>query len=262
MGALLQKFTYPRNAFGSSAEDSARKALDVLNRVENKTFLSDPSDPSKLKDEHFIDMRHLFAIAGGNYDDAFITPIGTRFREMATNSPTGAWRWLLTRSLWLYTVPNGSHSHVNQPAKELGIRFNFFDLVTRLTVHLRALAAPANVLYFDELLAVLDHDENWSLSSEELHDRVLTARAELGVSSPAEHTSLLGAANLEGKYGTGRDNMNTIFKKAFPQTGLFSLMTVQHNKIVGLYLDPGAYTEPVLGRRLRFVLDNPREFIE
>ena len=55
--------------------------------------------------------------------------------------------------------------------------------------------------------------------------------------------------------------MNTVFKKALPQTGLFSLATVQ-GKIVGLYLDPGAYTEPVLGRRLRFVLDNPREFIE
>jgi hypothetical protein len=259
MGLLLEKFTYPRNAFGSSVEESAQKVLGVLIRVENKTFHTDPSNPSQFKDEQLIDMRNLLAIAGGSYEDAFVTTIGTRFREMAASSPRAAWRWVLTRSLWLYSVPNGSRGHVNQPAKDLGVRFNFFDLVTRLSLHLRAMPAPGNVLYFDELLPVLDHDESWSLSSEELLDRLLSKRAELGISNPAEHASLLG--DLEGTYNTGRDNMNTIFKKAFPQTGLFSLMTV-HGKIVGIYLDPGAYTEPVLGRRLRFVLDNPREFIE
>ena len=98
---------------------------------------------------------------------------------MAANAPGAAWRWVLTRSLWLYSVPNGSKGHVNQPAKDLNIRFNFLDLVARLTVHLSAMPAPENVLYFDEFLAVMDSDENWSLSTEKLYEKVLLKRVEL-----------------------------------------------------------------------------------
>lgn len=261
MGEILQRFTYPRNAFGASTDLSAQKALDVLDRVENNNLLRDPSNPQRFKDEPFNDMRHLHAIVGGPPPEPFITPIGTTFRTMAAASPAGAWRWLLTRSLWLYYVPNGTEAHANASARDLGIQFNFFDLVTRLVVQFSALQAPYNVLYFDELLAVLDSDENWSLPTEQLYELVLSKREELQIDEPGQHAALLGATNLEGIYDTGRDNMNTIFKKALLQTGLFSLMTV-NVKIVGIYLDAGAYTDPVLGERLRFVLDNPREFVE
>lgn len=260
MGELLRRFTYPRNAFSRTTDASATKALEVLHRVETNTLLRDPSDGS-FKDEPFNDMRHLHAIVGGPPAEPFITPIGERFQEMAATSPAAAWRWLLTRSLWLYSVPNGTEAHVNAPARELDIRFNFFDIITRLIVQISSIRAPFHVLYFDELLAVLDTDEHWSLPSEQLYLQVLLKRQELGIAAPGEHAALLGSTNLEGIYGTGRDNMNTIFKKAFPQTGLFSLKMVG-NKVVGIYLDAGAYTDPVLGERLRFVLDNPRVYIE
>lgn len=261
MGELLRTFTYPRNAFGRSTEESATKALDVLNRVETKSLLRNPSDPTRYKDEPFNDMRNLHAIVAGPPADPFITAVGLRFRDLAARSPSAAWRWLLTRSLWLYHVPNGTEVHVNKPARELGIDFNFFDMITRLTVHLSALPAPQNVLYFDELLAVLDDDQAWSLSSEELHDRVLSKRADLAISDAADHAALLGEANLEGTYSVGRDNLNTVFAKAFTQTGLFSFKKVDRSP-VGLHLDTSTYADPVLGGRLRFVLDTPRPFVE
>jgi hypothetical protein len=261
MGELLRTFTYPRNAFGRSIEESAAKALAMLTRVETRSLLRNPSDPTRFKDEPFNDMRNLHAIVSGPPADPVITDVGTRFREMARTSPTAAWRWLVTRSLWLYYVPNGTDSHVNAPARASGIRFNFFDMVVRLAVHLSALPKPQNVLYFDEFLAVLDDDQNWALTSEDLHDRVLSKRAELAIGDDGRHAALLGESNLEGNYNVGRDNLNTIFAKAFTQTGLFAFGMADRT-VLGMHLDTGTYADPVLGRRLRFVLDNPRPFVE
>ena len=261
MGALIQKFTYPRNAVGVSIEESADKALAVLERVETRSFTPDPSNLAQFKDEHFIDMRHLLAIARGGYLDAEVTAIGEKFRRIAATSKKEAWRWLLTRSLWLYSVPNGSQGHFNGPARDLGIRFNFFDLITRLCVRLSALPAPANTVYFDELLAVLNDDANWSLSGDAFYDQYMSKRAELGISDPAGHSILLGDSNLEDKYGVKRDNMNRIFTQVYLQTGFFARRDCSVG-FVGIHLDPGVYAEPVLAPRLRFVLDNLREFVE
>ena len=257
MGTLLRSFTYPRNAFASSAESSAQKVLDVLARAETGNLLESSSEPGKIKDEAFNDMRLFLAVVGGPVGEPFVTEVGNRFRRLADQSPVSGWRWLLTRSMWLYSVPNGSEAAYNKPAKELGIRFNYFDMILRLVVHFSALPRPANTLYFDELFAVLDDDANWSLSSEKLHDKVLDAREALGLEHSEEHGSLLD--QLEPQYGVGRDYMNTIFKKAFLQTGLFDLVGAS-NKIRGMRLDPGAYDNPVLGERLRFVLDNPKHY--
>jgi hypothetical protein len=264
MGNLIQKFTYPRNAVGDSIEASADKALALLVRVETRSFTSGSSNLAQIKDEHFFDMKHLLAIARGSYGDAEVTAIGEKFRMIAARSKTEAWRWLLTRSLWLYSVPNGSQAHVNGPARELGIRFNFFDLTTRLCVRLSALPAPANTLYFDELLAVLNDDASWSLTGEAFYDQYMSKRSELGIADPADHSILLetqGKPNLEGKYGVRRDNMNRIFAKFYLQTGFFSRRECAAG-FVGIYLDPEVYAESVLARRLRFVLDNPREHVE
>ena len=261
MGELIKTFTYPRNAFGRSTEGSALKALEVLSRTEAKSLLRNPSDPTRYKDEPFNDMRNLHAIVAGQPADPHITNIGWKFRDLAETSPPAAWRWLLTRSLWLYHIPNGTEAHVNNVARKLEISFNFFDMVTRLAVRLSALPAPRNVLYFDELLAVLDDDASWLLSNEELHDRLLAKRRELAIKDEEDHAPLLGSSNLEGKYSVGRDNLNTVFSKGFLQTGLFSFAKVGASN-VGLRLDASVYTDPVIGRRLRFILDHPRPFIE
>lgn len=253
MGKLLSSFTYPRNAFGASADDSADKVLDLLHRVETDTLRRSPSDPTKYKDEPFNDMRALLAVVTGPPSEPDITHIGYRFRNFAERSPTAAWRWLLTRSLWLYSVPNGTNVSVNKAAGEIGVRFNFFDMITRLAVHLSALPSPQNILFFDELLPVLEFDRNWALSSEELHDAVMAERQRRGLRNISDHDQLLEV--LEARYDIGRDNMNKVFAGAFGQTGLFTMIG---NPMVGLHLDPGAYERPVLGKRLRFVLDHPR----
>jgi hypothetical protein len=259
MGALLRSFTYPRNAFAATTSDSASKALEVLARAEAKKLLSSPSEPGKIKDEAFNDMRLFLAIVGGPVGEPFVTSIGDRFRQLAKESPAGAWRWLLTRSMWLYSIPNGSNVACNVAAERLGVTFNFFDMIVRLLVHFSALQRPENILYFDELLLVLNDDTTWSLSSEELHDAVLESRETLGLTEPQEHASLLD--ELEPRYQIGRDYMNTVFKKAFGQTGLFQLVGAS-GRIRGMCLDPGAYENPVLAQRLRFVLDHPRTFSE
>jgi len=255
VGALLRTFTYPRNAYAATAEKSAAKALDVLQRVEKKQL--DGYVTGRVKDEPFNDSRLFLAIAAGQPDDPFVTPVGERFRQLAKRSEVGAWRWLLTRSMWLYSFPNASKAACNHEATELGIRFNFFDMITRLAVHFSALAAPANVIYFDELLAVLDDDQNWNLSPEQLFLAVLDSRAQVGIDRVEDHAELL--SELEPKYDVSRDYLNGTFRKAFRQSGLFEIYG-PNNRVLGLRLDPATYENPVLAERLRFVLDHPRVY--
>lgn len=256
MGQLLQNFSYPRNAFAGTPEESGQKVLDVIDRAERGALFQ---SVGKVKDEAFLDMRLFLGVVGGTVQDPEVTTIGENFRNLAQRSVTGAWRWVLTRSLWLYSIPNPSKVACNAPAERLGVSFNFFDIVTRLLVHLSAMPSPENTLYCDELLAVLDDDEAWALSSENLHDEALRLRASMGLNQPSEHARLL--EELEPKYGVGRENMNTAFRKAFGQCGLFDVVRVGQS-VVGLRLDTGVYENAVLGERLRFVLDNPRKFTD
>lgn len=253
MGALLQTFTYPRNAFAASAEASAEKALRLLDRVNRNKLLR--HETGKVKDESFNDSRLFLAIAAGQPEAPHITPVGARFLELAKQSEVGAWRWLLTRSMWLYSVPNASAVACNSEARALDLWFNFFDMITRLTVHFSALPAPANIVYFDELLPVLDDDENWRRSDHDLFQRVLRSRDELQVTSPSDHAELL--SELEPRYSISRDYLNTVFRKAFGQSGLFTIMGID-KRVHGIRLDPATYENPVLAERLRFVLDHPR----
>lgn len=186
-----------------------------------------------------------------------VTVVGERFRHLARQSERSAWRWLLTRSMWLYSVPNGSQADANTAATNLGVSYNFFDMITRLAVHFSALRSPENVIYFDELLPVLDDDLNWTVAGHELFQRVLASRADLGIASLSDHAGLLD--ELEPQYGLSRDYMNTVFKKALGQSGLF-LLTGVESRVLGLKLDPAAFENRVLAERLRFVLDHPRTF--
>lgn len=255
MGQLLRTFTYPRNAFAATAEQSAQKALDLLDRVGAKKLLE--SSPGQIKDENFNDSRVFLGIVAGPPTDPVTTTVGASFRKLADQSPVGAWRWLLTRSMWLYSVPNGSNVQVNKTAHDLGIRFNYFDMVARLLVHMSALPAPDNILYFDELLAVLDDDANWTLQADELFQLILSSRLKHGLIEPGDHRELL--SDLEPAYSISRDYLSTVFRKAFGQSGLFTITTIDH-RVLGIKLDPSTYENPVMAERLRFALDNPRIF--
>lgn len=255
MGALLKSFTYPRNAFAATSEKSAVKILELLQRVDEGKLLE--TTPGQIKDEVFNDARLFHAVVGGLPNAPYVTVVGERFRQLAGQSELSAWRWLLTRSMWLYSVPNGSQADANAAANSLSVHYNFFDMIARLTVHFSALKAPENIMYFDELLPVLDEDLNWMLQGHELFQRVLASRAALGVSGSSAHAGLLD--QLEPEYSLSRDYMNTVFKKAFGQCGLFVLTGVE-NRILGIKLDPAAFENRVLAERLRFVLDHPRLF--
>lgn len=259
MGKLIQTFTYPRNAFASSAEESAQKALEVIQRVERRTL---HRTNGRYKDEAFNDARLFLAIVGGPLDDPHVTNVGVQFRTLFQHSDTAAWRWLLTRSMWLYSFPNDSQAHCNIVARNLEAQFNFFDMITRLTVHFSALPAPGNILYFDELMHTLDDDKNWTLRSEELFFEVLKSRQSVleahetrGAPEPHRHAQLLD--DLEPRYHASRDYMNSVFRKGFGQSGLFQIV-LSGGSPVGIRLDPASYSNPVLAERLRFVLDHPR----
>lgn len=256
MGELVSKFTYPRNAFRKTADESASEMLRMLDRVDIGSLKTDSS--GKGKDEAFLDGKAFLGICAGTYkSDPRVTAVGQRFRELSELSPVGAWRWLVTRALWLYSTPNGTDSDSNKIAAKLGLQFNFFDMIMRQLVHLSAKPYPYNAMYFDEILYVLDEDMNWSCDEHQAYCNLMDARATLAIGEFSDHKSLLG--DLEPEYGIKKDNWNGIFRKALVQTGMVDPVWSER-KLIGVTLNPSTYENPVIAERLRFILDNPRSF--
>lgn len=247
MGELLRTFNYPRNAFASSPQESADKVHEVLGRTRRNALLE--------KDEPFNDSKTFLGIVRREGDDVMVTRVGSAYEELYVENPVGAWRWLVTRAMWRYSLPNGTQSRSNRVAQESGASFNFFDLVTRLTWVVGSEPWPRDVLYFDELFALLEDDDAWSLDYRSLARALWERRPDDdSFPGPSERRSLLG--DLEEEYGCGRDNMNTIFRKAFGQSGLFEL--IEHSRfVVGIRISPKVPNDSVLWERLRYLLDNP-----
>ena len=219
MGQLLQTFNYPRNAFASTPQESADKIHEVIRRTRSNALLE--------KDEPFNDSKTFLGIVRREGDHVMVTKVGDAFEELYVENPVGAWRWLVTRAMWRYSLPNETNSTSNRVARETGSSFNFFDLVTRLIWVLGSEPWPRDVLYFDELFALLDDDDAWSLDHRSMARAVWERRPDGGsFLRPSQRRSLLG--DLEDEFGCGRDNMNTIFRKAFGQSGLFDL--VEHSQ--------------------------------
>jgi hypothetical protein len=249
VGELLRTFNYPRNAFASTARESATKAHEVIARARGGTLLD--------KDEPFNDSKTFLGTVGRRDSGPIVTGVGDLYERLYFKDPTDAWRWLVTRAMWRYSFPNGTNSLANRAAQQLEVSFNFFDLMLRLTWAVSAEVDERSVLYFDELLPILDDDEAWGLSHHNLYAAILDGRSSSGFPAPASRRSLLG--DLETAYKCGRDNMNTVFRKGFGQSGLFELVTVGP-KIVGVKIAERVSESPVLWRRLRHVLDHPAPF--
>ena len=245
MGKLLSSFTYPRNAFASTAAESAEKTHDTIGRVRSNTLHE--------KDEPFNDAKTFLGVVRRDNGVPIVTKLGKAFEDLYNSNQTDAWRWLVTRAMWRFSVPNGTKMQANADAAELGANFNFFDLLTRVIWMLNAEEHPGNSLYFDELLPILDDDAAWELSPSELFAQLHAGRS-APVAPPHLHRALLG--DLEDEYNCGRDYMNTVFRKAFHQSGLFDL-TRNGNQPVGIRLSDQIPKDPVLWRRLRYVLDHP-----
>ncbi len=245
MGKLLHSFTYPRNAFASTARDSAIKTIETIERARSGAL--------KEKDEAFNDAKTFLGVVSRQHGEPVVTKLGEFFEAGYHSSGVDAWRWLVTRSMWRFCVPNGTGMQVNKDASRLDVKFSFFDLVTRLIFMIAAEPVPANSLYFDELLAILDDDGMWGLTHGELYLEVQDRRGGQ-VAEPSGHRVLLG--DLEDEYSK-RDYLNTVFRKAFGQSGLFELTMKDGNQPVGICLAANVSGDPVLWRRLRYVLDNP-----
>lgn len=179
-----------------------------------------------------------------------VSRLGEIYKSLQDRNKEDAWRWLITRSLWLYVVPNGTDAAVNEVSQSLRISFSFFRTMLGLLWHMYGLPGSERSLYYEELCAILADDSAWNWTAEKLFDAVRERRSSKG-GRPVSDRSLLG--DLEDEYGIPRDNLNTVLNKAFQQTGLFEY--ARHGtRITGIAISSNL--DSVLQNRIRFILDN------
>jgi hypothetical protein len=249
MARLSGSFTFGRNTLKRTVSASAEQAmrsiqlarqgvdLQVLKAEDNGTY-------NILRD--FISFTGLLARQG---NDCAVTPVGEAYERLYDQNADDAWRWLLTRSLWLYVVPNGTDAAVNREAASLGASFGLFRTVLGVLGHLYVRPGRERFLNYEELCAMLDDDANWGKDASALFSILLQRRA--NSTPPAPARVLLG--DLENDYGIPRDNFAALFNKAFQQTGLFDYDT-DGRRPIGIALSSSL--DRVLQGRVRFVLDH------
>jgi MoxR-like ATPase len=250
-GDLIKSFTIGRNMLKKTGVESANAAFKVITEAQ-----TDGLDLQSLKandNGKYNIVRDLISFTGlvnreGN--SCTVTKVGSDFSALYEQSAEDAWRWVVTRTLWLYTVPNGTDTAANRIATDQGLSFSFFHTMLGLLAGVWALPLDERFLSYEELCLLLNDDKNWSLPASDLVRMVLDNRAK-GRSGPQATRRLLG--DLEDHYKIGRDNLNTVFNKAFHQTGLFEYRK-EGGAMVAISLS-GTLDE-VLLRRVRFVLDH------
>ncbi|HVB57160.1 MAG TPA: hypothetical protein VNE63_12115 [Candidatus Acidoferrales bacterium] len=242
---LIQTFTFDRNAFKRSALLSAKSAADHIALVTSSASL-DKTQANIVG--AFASYMGLFAREGEKFK---ITEAANAFLRMYSRNESDAWRWLATRSLWRFVIPNGTACAANAVAKANNTSFAFFYNLLGLLMHLGTLSDDRRFLYYDEFLKILDDDAKWKLGPADLFSQILSVRSSFWRPITGRQTLL---EDLEDQYKVGRDNFNTLFNKSFDQTGLFSFVN-NGPKIVGLGLSTNL--DAVLQRRIRFMLDNP-----
>lgn len=256
MGQLIKSFTLGRNFLKRTVRESAEAAHAVIQDVDAGR-LNDMQNLKTTDNGRYNVVRDLISFTGivNRQERAcVVTEIGRRYETLYAQNAEDSWRWLVTRTAWLYVVPNGTEVAVNTPAIDQKISFCFFRTILGLLVGLWSLSGEDRFLSYEELCQLLDDDSNWPKSGFELLQIVLERRR-LDRSPFLSKRRLLG--DLEEQYGVGRDNINTVFKKALAQTGLFEYRRAG-GAISGISLS--APLDPVLQRRVRFVLDNPLRF--
>ena len=248
MGLLIKAFTFDRNTLKGTTAESADSALEHMEKaVAGGTF-------SKVESNIITALGNFLGLLARTDKGTVVTALGRTFVALSERNREDAWRWLITRSLWRYVVPNGTGSPLNATASQLKVSFSFFRTMLSLMVELSSLPGDRRFLYYDELCSLLDADENWADSAASLFAKLLLLRQQ-GFSSPEARPKLLDS--LEDKYGIGRDNMNGLLRKAFGQTGLFEYR-MGRDAEVGIAVHQRL--DDVLQRRVRFILDNPADW--
>jgi hypothetical protein len=253
MGTLIQTFTFDRNTIKKTAEESADSVAEHIEKVR--------------KGEDLTKAASNIVGALGSYMGIFNKPAGELvpsqlaqvFLKLYAGNKADAWRWLVARSLWRFVVPNGTNCKVNIPATTQHGKFAFFHSILQLLTHLSALPGNQRFLYFEEVCKLLEDDQNWKAGGGGMFAQLFKARTD-GSSGFGSQRSFL--ADLENRSDTERSefdiprgNFHGLFQQAFVQTGFFEFLSGANGKTVAVALNPDL--DPVLQRRLRFILDHP-----
>lgn len=251
MGSLIKSFTVARNALKRDEEQSAVAAMRSIERVRNGVNLTDLKATDNGAYNVIRDLSTFTGIISRSGENASVTPVGEAFERLYKLSAADAWRWLLTRSLWLYIVPNGTQAAVNTAASQLGYDFGFFRTFLGLLTTLAALPGDLRFVSFEELCLLYSDDAAWQEDSTKLMVKVLQNR----VSNPKiESSARAFLDDLENSYSIPRDNFSALIGKAYSQTGLFEYRRAG-GKVVAIALS--STLDAVLHRRVRHVIDNP-----
>lgn len=245
MGELLRLFTVDRNSYKRNSQQSAEAVAEQIELLQ-QGIEPDSKVLSNVR-AALANYTGVFFKDGSSYRT---TELAEVFQRLYLLNPVDAWQWLVTRSLWHYVVPNGTNATVNRHVANQGVSFGFFSKILGLLVHLQSLPGDARFLYYTELCALLNEDENWEKTSHELFFMLIQMRNN-GEFARTDRT-LLG--DLEDEYGISRDNLNGVFHKAFRQTGLFEF-TPPQGSAFGIALSQNLTT--VMQTRIRHILDHP-----
>lgn len=247
MGQLIRAFTFDRNAYRSSAERSAQLVANTIRFVQQgKPLIKTESNALGALISHV----GIFVRDGDALKE---TELARAYLNLYSRNGIDSWRWLIARSLWRFVIPNGTENKSNAVADRLSISFSFFQTILSVLQLLAARPDRERFLYYEELYEILNDDKNWELDATGFYLTLLKRRQQHGVIDSSSARGLL--EDLDKQYRIPRDNFSGLFRKAFAQTGLFEFVRNTGRKEVGIALS--ATLDPVLQRRLRFMLDNP-----
>ena len=252
MGALIQTFTFDRNTFRRTNEESADSVAEHIEKVRRRAPLDKAASNIVGALASYMG---IFRKPDGNFVP---TELAEVFLALYANHKADAWRWLIARSLWRFVVPNGTGCNVNRSAQAQGTTFAFFHSIIQLLTHLSALSGKKRYLYFEEICKLLSDDANWKLNGNELYALLVKARSTGASGLDSSRSFLADLENsLTGKseFDIPRDNFNGVFLKAFAQTGFFQFLEGSSGRNVAVALNPDL--DFVLQRRLRFIIDHP-----
>lgn len=252
MGELIKCPLIERNVFRADAELSANLAaeyIEVLEQGEN------PDTSVKIDRNKFTALTNyvgLFVNVSGRDQTTSLAGV---YLDLYRQNKIDAWRWLATRTLWRFVVPNGIlRTNLNREARSKSISFALFPKILGVLIHLDAHRGDRRFLYYEELCQLLDNDDNWALNADELYTRVLGLRR---TTFPSRESRRALLDDLEPEYGIGRDNYNGVFNNLLNQTGLFDYC-INANGKVGLAIS--STLDKVMRRRIRFILDHPPDW--
>lgn len=252
MGGLISSFTVGRNALKRDIDQSARAAMRSIKLVREGVDLSNLKSTDNGAYNVIRDLISFTGIIRRDGNHGSVTPVGGVFERLFQQNPEDAWRWLLTRTLWLYTVPNGTQSAVNKVATDGSFEFDFFRRFLGLLVALSSLPGDARFVSFEELCRLLNDDASWVEQPPALLTKIIAQRA----SDPSVALSTRSFLDdLEPEYSIPRDNFAALIGKAFSQTGLFEYRRLGV-KTTAIAL--AKQLDSVLQGRVRFVIDHPQ----